>query len=105
VDLYLSPVFHAEGGLGVPLFKRKLTELEAPAVLAEIVKVIINNATFDPLSTIKQHIPIPLPSLPTPLTRERFSEILAKAIAASIPREKALEILREIKRQLEGYQI
>jgi hypothetical protein len=89
----------------VPLFKRKLTELEAPAVLAEIVKVIINNVSVDPISIIRQYVPIPLPPLPQLPGKERFSEILAKAIVTGIPRDKALEILKEIKEQLEEYKI
>ena len=34
-------------------FKKKLTEMEAPSVLAEILKVIITNSAIDPLSIIK----------------------------------------------------
>ena len=87
------------------LFKKKLTELEAPAVLAEIIKVILNNTALDPLSIIKQFIPIPLPPLPSPPGKEYFSEVIAKAVVAGIPREKALEIIREIKEQLKDYKV
>lgn len=87
------------------LFKRKLTELEAPSVLAEIVKVIIDNSALDPLSIIRQLIPIPLPSLPQPPGKEYFSDIIARAIVTGIPREKALEIIREIKNQLKDYKV
>ncbi|RLI01621.1 hypothetical protein DRO31_06070 [Candidatus Bathyarchaeota archaeon] len=86
-------------------FKKKLTELEAPEVLAEIVKVILNNTVLDPLSIIKQVIPVPLPPLPSPPGREYFSNIIAKAIVAGIPREKALEIIREIRNQLKDYKV
>jgi len=89
----------------MPLFKRKLTEMEAPSVLAEIVKVIVNNSALDPLSVIKQFIPIPLPPLPSLPGKEYFSDILARAITTGIPREKALEIVREIKNQLKDYKV
>ena len=87
------------------LFKKKLTELEAPAVLAEIIKVILNNTALDPLSIIRQFIPIPLPPLPSPPGKEYFSEVIAKAVVAGIPREKALEIIKEIKEQLKDYKV
>ena len=86
-------------------FKKKLTELEAPAVLAEIIKVILNNTALDPLSIIRQFIPIPLPPLPSPPGKEYFSEVIAKAVVAGIPREKALEIIKEIKEQLKDYKV
>ena len=87
------------------LFKKKLTELEAPAVLAEIIKVILNNTALDPLSIIRQFIPIPLPPLPSPPGKEYFSEVIAKAVVAGIPREKALEIIKEIKEELKNYKV
>ena len=86
-------------------FKKKLTEIEAPSVLAEIVKVIITNSAIDPLSIIKKYIPAPLPSLPSPVGKEQFADIIARAIATGIPREKALEIVKEIKNQLKDYKV
>jgi len=86
-------------------FKKKLTEMEAPSVLAEIVRVIVNNSALDPLSIIKQLIPFPLPPLPSPPGKEYFSDLVARAITAGIPREKALEIIREIKDQLKDYKV
>ncbi len=87
------------------IFKKKLTEMEAPSVLAEIIRTIIINSAIDPLSIIKEYIPIPLPSLPSPPGKEQFADVIARAIATGIPREKALEILREIKEQLKDYKI
>ncbi len=87
------------------IFKKKLTEIEAPSVLAEIVKVIIANSTVDPLSIIKEYIPIPLPQLPSTPGRDQFAEMLARAIVTGIPREKALEIIKEIKNQLKDYKV
>ncbi len=87
------------------IFKKKLTELEAPSVLAEIVKVIIVNSAVDPLSIIKKYIPVPLPSLPSPVNKEQFADTIARAIVTGIPREKALEIVKEIKNQLKDYKV
>jgi hypothetical protein len=89
----------------LPLFKKKLTEYEAPEVLAEIVKIILSNASIDTASIIKQYLPIPLPTLPQLPGKERLAEILARAVAAGIPRDKALKILKEIKEQLDEYKI
>jgi len=86
-------------------FKKKLTEMEAPSVLAEIVKVIITNSAVDPLSIIRKYVPTPLPSPPSPLSKEQFADIIARAIVTGIPREKALEIIKEIKNQLKDYKI
>ncbi len=87
------------------IFKKKLTEMEAPSVLAEIVKVIITNSAIDPLSIIKKYVPIPLPSLPSPPGKEQFADAIARAIVTGMPREKALEIIKEIKNQLKDYKI
>ena len=87
------------------IFKKKLTEMEAPSVLAEIVKVIIINSAMDPLSIIKQYVPIPLPTPPSPINKEQFADTIARAIVTGIPREKALEIIKEIKNQLKDYKI
>jgi len=87
------------------IFKKKLTEMEAPLVLAEIVKVIITNSTIDPLSVIKKYVPVPLPSLPSPLSREQFADVIARAIITGMPKDKALEIVKEIKNQLKDYKI
>ena len=87
------------------IFKKKLTEMEGPSVLAEIVKVIITNSAIDPLSIIKKYVPVPLPSLPSPPGKEQFADIIARAIVTGIPREKALEIIKEIKNQLKDYKI
>jgi len=84
------------------IFKKKLTEMEAPSVLAEIVKVIITNSAIDPLSIIKKYVPVPLPSPPG---KEQFADMIARAIVTGIPREKALEIIKEIKNQLKDYKI
>ncbi|RLG86626.1 MAG: hypothetical protein DRO39_02665 [Thermoprotei archaeon] len=87
------------------IFKKKLTEMEAPSVLAEIVKVIIANSAIDPLAIIKKYVPVPLPTPPSPLSKEQFADVIARAIVTGIPREKALEIIREIKNQLKDYKI
>ena len=87
------------------IFKKKLTEMEAPSVLAEIVKVVITNSALDPLSIIKKYVPVPLPSPPSPLNKEQFADAIARAIVSGIPREKALEIIKEIKNQLKDYKI
>ena len=87
------------------IFKKKLTEMEAPSVLAEIIRIVIINSAIDPLSIIKEYIPIPLPSLPSPPGKEQFADIIARAIATGMPREKALEIIKEIKNQLKDYKI
>jgi len=58
----------------VIFFKGKLAEM-APSVLAEIVRVIVNNSALDPLSVIKQFILIPLPPLPSPPGKEYFSDL------------------------------
>ncbi len=86
-------------------FKKKLTEMEAPSVLAEIVKVIIINSTIDPLSIIQKYIPVSLPSPPTPINKEQFADMIARAIVTGISREKALEIVKEIKEQLKDYKV
>ena len=93
------------GIIRMVIFKKKLTEMEAPSVLAEIVKVIITNSAIDPLSIIKKYIPVPLPSLPSLPDKEQFADIIARAIVTGIPREKALEIIKEIKNQLKDYKI
>ena len=65
-------------------FKKKLTEMEAPSVLAEIVKVIITNSAVDPLSIIRKYVPTPLPSLPSPLSKEQFADIIARNRVISV---------------------
>ena len=87
------------------IFKKKLTEMEAPMVLAEILKTIIMHSTVDPAEIIKKVVPVPLPSLHSPFSKEQFAEIIAKTVATNIPKEKAIEILREIKNQLKDYKI
>ena len=66
------------------IFKKKLTEMEAPSVLAEIVKVIITNSAVDPLSIIRKYVPTPLPSLPSPLSKEQFADIIARNRVISV---------------------
>ncbi len=87
------------------IFKKKLTEMEAPSVLAEIIRVIITNAAVDPVSIIKQYVPVPMPSLPSPPGKEEFADVIARAIVTGMPREKALEILKEIKNELKDYKV
>jgi len=85
-------------------FKKKLSEAEAPVVLSEIVRVILENSALDPNQVVRK-LGLPLPPIPKVLTPAQFAGILADIIAKTIPEETALEIIKEIKNQLKDYKV
>lgn len=88
-------------------FKKKVKPDEAPLILEEIIKIIINasgQSLRDFIKSFFDRLNIPSIQIDLPL-QPNFTDTLVKTIMKSINNNQALIALKKIKKELDKYKL